>query len=186
ERLKIFVIDRRQMRVVSGERGLPEISELIQRLRFQLNKFQYGSAYQAAHSARLLNDTNNCLHQLWQALSAPGADLAGAKKLVIIQFGALHNVPFKALFDGEKYLLERNEIAYSPSAKLLKLCAAAAVGKYERAVIFGAADETAPKITEEIRAIRALFPDGYCFTGAAATAQAPPRQGPACGAPQIA
>jgi len=172
ERLKIFVIDRRQMRVVSGERGLPEMSELIQRLRFQLNKFQYGPAYLAAHSARLLHDTNNCLHQLWQALYAPGADLAGAKKLIIIPFGALHNVPFQALFDGEKYLLERNEIAYSPSSKLLKLCAAAAVGKYERAVIFGAADETAPKITEEIRAIRALFPDGYCFTGAAATAQA--------------
>ena len=172
ERLKIFVIDRHQMQVVSGERGLPEISELIQRLRFQLNKFQYGPAYLAAHSARLLHDTNNCLHQLWQALYAPVADLAGAKKLIFIPFGALHNVPFQALFDGEKYLLERNEIACSPSAKLLKLCGAAAVGKYERAVIFGAADETAPKITEEIRAIRELFPDGYCFTGAAATAQA--------------
>src|SRR5262249_59701419 len=166
--------------------GWREMGELIERLRFHLNNFKYGWAHRAAHPARLLNDTNNCLHQLWQALYAPVADLAGAKKLIIIPFGALHNVPFQALFDGEKYLLERNEIAYSPSAKLLKLCAAAAVGKYERAVIFGAADETAPKITEEIRAIRALFPDGYCFTGAAATAPAPPRQGPACGAPQIA
>ena len=61
-------------------------------------------------------------------------------------------------------------VAYSPSAKLLKLCAAASAGSYERAVIFGAADETAPQITEEIQAIRALFPDGECFTGAAATA----------------
>lgn len=172
ERLKIFVIDQEQMRVVSGERGLPEISELIQRLRFQLNKFQYGPAYLATHSARLLRDTNNCLRQLWQALYAPVADLVGAKKLIFIPFGLLHNVPFQALFDGEKYLLERNEIAYSPSAKLLKLCAAASAGSYERAVIFGAADETAPQITEEIQAIRALFPGGDCFTGAAATAEA--------------
>jgi len=178
ERLKIFVIDRQQMRVVSGERGLSEISELIQRLRFQLNKFQYGPAYMAAHSARLFHDTNNCLRQLWEALYAPVADLAGEKKLIFIPFGELHNVPFQALFDGEKYLLERNEVAYSPSAKLLKLCAAAAVGNYERAVIFGAADENAPKITEEIQAIRALFPDGVCFTGAEATAQALIRHAP--------
>ncbi|MGE0885465.1 MAG: CHAT domain-containing protein [Blastocatellales bacterium] len=172
ERLKIFVIDRQQMRVVNGARGLPEISDLVQRLRFQLNKFQYGPAYLATHFARLLRDTNDCLHQLWQALYAPVADLAGAKKLIFIPFGLLHNVPFQALFDGEKYLLERNEIAYSPSAKLLKLCTDTSAGSYERAVIFGAADETAPQITEEIQAIRALFPNGDCFTGVAATAEA--------------
>lgn len=170
--LKIFVIDRQSLRIVSSEHNLQQISELILRLRFQFDKFQYGSAYLATHSARLLSDANDCLHRLWQALFAPVADLVKEKKLIFIPFGLLHNVPFQALFDGRKYLLDNHELAQAPSSRLLKLYAERSSKRYERAVIIGAADEIAPQITEEIQAIRALFPGGSCFTGTSATAQA--------------
>jgi CHAT domain-containing protein/tetratricopeptide (TPR) repeat protein len=171
EELKIFLIDRHSLRVVSSGHSLREISEQIQKLRFQCDKFHYGPGYLAVHAERLRQSTNDCLRELWQALYAPVADLVQGGKLTFIPFGLLHNVPFQALFDGEKYLIESHEIAQAPSAMLLKLCAERAHQNYERALMIGAADENTPQITEEIRAIRALFPQGSCFTGTAATAQ---------------
>ncbi len=172
DRLTIFVVDPQHLHVVGSDFGAQEIGEQIQTLRFHFDKFQYGAEYLKTHSARLLNSAKDCLHQLWQALFAPIADLADGKKLIFIPFGVLHNVPFQALFDGERFLIERHEIAQSPSARILKLCSERRTPGYERAAIFGAADEQAPQITEEIQAIRALFPDSNCFTGNAATAAA--------------
>lgn len=176
EDVKIFAVDRQTMNIVASKCSVGEISELIQTLRFQFDKFQYGPDYLKTHADRLLQGAKDCLHQLWQALFAPVAELVHGKKLIFIPFGVLHNVPFQALFDGERYLLENHEITQSPSARILKLCSERAPRnsphKYERAVIFGAADETAPQITEEIQAIRTQFPDGVCFTGIAATAEA--------------
>lgn len=171
ERLKIFVIDRAGLRRVSDGCNRQEISEQIQQLRFQFDKFHYGPTYLTTHSKRLRQSVNDCLHQLWQALFASVADLARGKRLTFIPFGLLHNVPFQALFDGARYLLESHDIAQVPSARLLKLCADRSPRRYERAVIFGAVDEVAPQITEEIRAIGAMFPESSCFTGTAAIAQ---------------
>lgn len=171
ERLKIFVIDRAGLRRVSDGCNRQEISEQIQQLRFQFDKFHYGPAYLTTHSKRLRQSVNDCLHRLWQALFASVADLARGKRLTFIPFGLLHNVPFQALFDGAKYLLESHDIAQVPSARLLKLCAERSPRRYERALIFGAVDEVAPQITEEIRAIGAAFPESSCFTGTAAIAQ---------------
>lgn len=174
--VKIFVIDRQAMNVFDSVSNVAEISELIQTLRFQFDKFQYGPDYLKAHESRLLRSAKDCLHQLWLALFAPVVELARGKQLIFIPFGLLHNVPFQALFDGEKYLLENHEITQSPSARILKLCSERwrqnQPHSYEHAVIFGAADEIAPQITEEILAISALFPNGLCFTGTAATAEA--------------
>jgi CHAT domain-containing protein/predicted negative regulator of RcsB-dependent stress response len=171
DQLKIFLVDRHSLRVVSSNFSLREIGEQIQKLRFQCDKFHYGPGYLAIHAERLRQSANDCLRELWQALYAPVAGLARGNKLTFIPFGLLHNVPFQALFDGEKYLIESYEIAQAPSAMLLKLCAERSPKNYQRAAIFGAADETTPQITEEIQAISALFPQGSCFTGTAATAR---------------
>ncbi|HMV47748.1 MAG TPA: CHAT domain-containing protein [Blastocatellia bacterium] len=179
ETLKIFFIDRQSLQVVESPYGVSQIGELIRKLRFHMCKFQYGQVYLTLHSERLLEDVNDCLSQLRQALYDPVANLAKDRRLIFIPFGLLHNVPFQALFDGEKYLIEGHEITQAPSARVLKLCAAAPVQSYERVSIFGAADEIAPQITEEIQAIRALFPTAECFAGAMATADSLRRKAPA-------
>jgi CHAT domain-containing protein/tetratricopeptide (TPR) repeat protein len=172
KQLKLFVIDRQALRVFDSAATQAEIGEQIQQLRFQFEKFQYGQDYATAHAARLLQSANECLHQLWRALLAPVAEQVAGKKLIFIPHGLLHNVPFQALYDGERYLLEEHEITQAPSARLLQLFAERAPNHYETATIFGAADAVAPQITEEIQAIAALFPLEKCFTGAAATATA--------------
>src|SRR5262249_37426480 len=106
------------------------------------------------------------------ALFAQVASLIGEgrdRKLIFIPFDLLHNIPFHALYDGERHLLDTYEIASAPSARLLVHCARKPArpsrGEWGRALIFGAADSDAPKISEEIDAIREMFPSSDCFTG---------------------
>ena len=172
EALKIFVIDRDGLRIVNSPFSYAHIADWIQKLRFQFDKFRYGQDYLTLNAERLRQHANNCLHELWQALFAPVAELAHGKQLVFIPFGLLHNVPFQALFDGERHLIESHEITVAPSARLLQLCAARAPRSYERAAIFGTADHVAPNITAEVEAIKALFPASACFDGVTATTAA--------------
>jgi tetratricopeptide (TPR) repeat protein len=61
---------------------------------------------------------------LYDDLLEPLAPLwRGAARLLIAPDGVLFEVPFQALHDGEGYLLERCEVAYTPSAAALGLCA---------------------------------------------------------------
>ncbi len=169
--LKIFVIDRNGLRVVKSDCGRQQLREQALKLRLQLEKFQYGEKYVTTHAASLLSSVNGCLRDLHRTLFAPVAPLVEGKKLIFIPFDLLHNVPFHALFDGQTYLLDRHEISYAPSARLLTLFAAKHNHPLDTALIFGAADEYTPKITEEINAIRALYPNASCFTGSEASAQ---------------
>ena len=52
----------------------------------------------------------------------PAAE-AAPRSLVIVPHGILHQLPFHALFDGQRYLLEAFEISYAPSATTYALCA---------------------------------------------------------------
>jgi CHAT domain-containing protein/tetratricopeptide (TPR) repeat protein len=186
--VKIFVINRCELRVVESACSRKELKAMILELKFQIEKFHYGPDYYAAHQESLLANINACLGELYQALFAPAAPLVEGRKLIFIPFDLLHNVPFQALYDGEEYLLDRHEIAYAPSARLHLLTArrnereAAA----PRALIFGVPDEAAPHITEEINAIRDFFPAARCFTGDEATAGALARHLPASDIAHIA
>jgi CHAT domain-containing protein/predicted negative regulator of RcsB-dependent stress response len=172
DELRIFVIDRARLEVVHSRSRREELKELILELRFHLDKFRYGQQYIDAHLPALRHSTDACLHELYQGLFAPVASLVAGRKLIFIPFDLLHNVPFQALFDGESYLLDRHEVACAPSARLLALCARTRPRPGQQVLIVGAADETAPQINEEIRAIRRLFPAAHCLTGEAANARA--------------
>ena len=61
-------------------------------------------------------------HRLYALLIKPAeAQLRGVRKLRIVPDGALWNVPFQALHQGERgYLLEQFAIAYAPSLSVLR------------------------------------------------------------------
>jgi tetratricopeptide (TPR) repeat protein len=68
----------------------------------------------------LLRTTRQILQQLYGRLAAPFAQqLKQARRLVFVPHGALHYLPFHALFDGQRYLVEHAECSYLPSAGLL-------------------------------------------------------------------
>jgi tetratricopeptide (TPR) repeat protein len=176
DELKIFVIDHENLFVVESDYKRHELKELILELRFHFEKFKYGQPYLDRHMNQLRLSANDCLHELFKALISPIESLTitgGANKLIFIPFDCLHSVPFQALFNGKNYLLDDYEIAYAPSARLLVHSARKPArpigGELGRALLFGAADTAAPKISEEINAIHELFPSSECFTGNEAT-----------------
>jgi len=186
EELKIFVVGRNELRVVESAYSREEVKALVSELRFHLEKPRYSDI--AARQESLLVSANACLRELYWALFAPVATLVEGKKLIFIPFDMLHNVPFQALYDGAGYLLDRHEVTHAPSARLFLLMARREErGDGEkRVLIFGAPDEAAPHISEEIRAIRELFPQAQCFTGAAASAGALAQHLPSCDIAHIA
>jgi CHAT domain-containing protein len=166
EHLKIFVVDHNQLEVVHTPFLRKELRELVLELKFQFEKFHYSQSYLETHRDSLLYSANAVLKDLHEALFEPVADLVVGQKLIFVPFDFLHNVPFQALFDGDSYIIDHHEVACAPSARLFALCARKPTRRLERALIIGAADIVAPQITQEIDAIRNLFEDSQCFTGA--------------------
>ncbi len=63
------------------------------------------------------------LQQMYQHLIAPITDIVKSyKQLIIVPHGTLHYVPFHALYDGRKYLIEQFDVSYLPSASFLQYC----------------------------------------------------------------
>lgn len=57
---------------------------------------------------------------LYQTLVAPIAGKLTKSRLYVVPHGPLHYIPFQALHDSERFLLERFTISYLPSATVLK------------------------------------------------------------------
>jgi CHAT domain-containing protein len=122
-----------------------------------------------AHSDRILEGTKHHLSTLYAALIEPLAAELRTPQLTIVPHGMLHFLPFHAFFDGEQYLIDRFEIAYAPSASVLRYCAENQDVDGASPLIVGVADELAPMVDEEVRMLSTLFPGGRTISGADAT-----------------
>ncbi|PLS86322.1 MAG: hypothetical protein CYG60_07870 [Actinobacteria bacterium] len=80
------------------------------------------------------------------------------RKLVVVPHGPLHQVPFQALFDGERYLLERFEISYAPSARVFALCQGKAARPPKNALVMSVSDDSIPAVAGEAGAVASRFP----------------------------
>ncbi len=101
---------------------LSRLSRTLSLLHFNLGRI---SPLLLARGEALENEAANLsdlLAQLYTALVYPIAGrLNTFKRLIIIPHGPLHYLPFHALFDGERYLLEQREVSYMPNSSLLRL-----------------------------------------------------------------
>lgn len=87
--------------------------------------------------------------------------LHGTRRLLIAPDALLFAVPFHALYDGDGYLLDRYEIAYTPSAGTLRLCRenhrqrTAVEG---RALVVGCAEGNLLHVQQEVEAVASVLP----------------------------
>jgi CHAT domain-containing protein len=84
----------------------------------------------------------------------------------------LHFLPFHSFYDGAKYLIDRFEISYAPSASVLKYCLEKDEVCGHSPLFVGVADENAPLVAEEIDSLSRLFPDSHVLLNEQATRQA--------------
>lgn len=154
------------------------IAEIMDKLQQQLSQFHLGPEHVERFTQPLLAATQRCLEELYVELIAPIRRHLDRKHLVIVPHEILHRVPFHALHDGSRHLIDAFTISYAPSASLYVQCHQAQDRQSGPALILGIADERTPYVQEELRALEAIFPAAKVFSGADANEKALRVHGP--------
>lgn len=151
---------------------LTPVSRVINLLRmfdFQIGKFQLGGDYVREFAQPLFGAALSHLRNLYQELIAPIRSQIAGGHLVIVPHGTLHYLPFHALFDGERYLIDSFTISYAPSAAIFALCQESPAHGSGPPLVMGVPDSNAPLIQEEAQAVAKIVPGAELFLGAAAS-----------------
>ncbi len=179
-----FVKTYTDVRVVRGCGSISKVAPLLRQLEVQWDRMGAGQEFVRQHADLLERLARQVLASLHDELISPlaphldqaaerGAGQNGApRKLVIVPHGLLHQVPLHALFDGERYLLERFEVSYAPSATAFTLFEERAARDPNRALAMSVADSSIPAVTDEARAVARHFPSAEVLDGQRATLDA--------------
>jgi CHAT domain-containing protein len=119
------------------------------------------------HAASLLAATKHHLQALYTRLIEPIAHtFENTRSLIVVPHQMLHYVPFHALLDGERYLIDKYAVSYAASASVLRICRSRkASGGSGRDLILAVADSLTPHINDEVEALRLLMPEADVFVG---------------------
>jgi CHAT domain-containing protein len=146
------------------------VREKLRLLQLQLAKFRLGEDYIRALEKPLLQATLAHLEELYALLIAPFRSQLKADHLVIVPHSFLHYLPFHALTDGERYLIDDFTISYAPSASIFALCQQKQVEETrEDSLVLAVADARAPHIEEEGRFVAQALGEAHLFLGEDAT-----------------
>ncbi len=168
DRLMAAVLRGNSVEIVSIAPVLP-VADLITRLQFQLAKFKMGPQYAEEFGESLMRSTQQHLKNLHAILIAPVRNLLRGDHLLIVPHGILHALPFQALFDGERYLIDAFKISFAPSAGIFVLCQSRAANRNGSALILGIPDSNAPTVADEVHKLAATIPHSQLFIGESAT-----------------
>ena len=177
DRILVCLLDAERLEIIpiTLEARILEILRLFQ---FQLSKFHLHPEYLETFQDSLVGATQAHLKELYGELLAPVSTRLRGTHLVIVPHGALHYVPFHALFDGQEYLADRHTISYSPSASIFALSRQRQANNSGTSLVFGIPDAQAPAIADEARTLAALLPHAELFLGEQANEDVLRRKGP--------
>lgn len=163
-----FVITDKKIEFVAGLAKEDEILSLLEGLHFQFGALRYGTAHLKIFENELKKRADIYLQKLREKLFAPIEKFTGNRDLIIVPSASLNYVPFQALFDGEKYLIETREISYAPSATVWSFLQKKRASKMKNALLIGFADKRIPLVNNEIKELKKIFESAKTFTGKAA------------------
>lgn len=170
DRVILFGLDRERMWVRQLPATGSEVAEAVGQLRFQVNKFGYGADYRRRHADVLRQATDESLQSLYEALLAPIEETLSAGTLVVVPHGLLHYIPFHALYDGERYLIDHKVVSYAPSATVLhRTWTRPMRGNGKPPLMLGLTDQAIPRAQAEVESIAEDFADADVRVGRRAT-----------------
>lgn len=167
--LLAFVVSNQGVRVERNLGREADVEAAIQQFFFQINALRYGAGRVEAHVAQLQRRAQHYLGVLYGMLLQPlQADL-GERRLVVSPYRMLHYVPFHALYDGERYIIEQREVSYTPSANVLHHCLSLEQRPIRQALLLGVADDQAPQVRDELHVLADVFPSSTVLADVEAT-----------------
>ncbi|MDQ3701678.1 MAG: CHAT domain-containing protein [Chloroflexota bacterium] len=152
----VFAVSSAGLTVVPLAVRLGDVRQLLE--LWQLNLDATAEALGAGEPIDGLRwNADGVLRALYQALLEPVAgQLAGRERLVVVPYGPSHGVPWHALHDGRRYLLEALTVSTCPSSALLRLCAGRPRRAAQSALVLAHSDGgRLPHVLEEARSLTA-------------------------------
>lgn len=168
-KISAFVVTGKEIHFAPDLAEQDEIISLLEGLQFQFGALRYGAERLGKFIGELKKRADFHLRKLYAKLLAPLESFTGKRDLVIAPVGAAYYVPFHALHDGERYVIETREVVYAPSATIWQVLNAKKPENPKKALLIGFADERIPLVNEEIKALRKIFKTAESFTGEKAT-----------------
>jgi len=154
--LHAFVVTCGSVALIPTIAPIAAVRQAVRRFHFQIGRAIRPGALTGQRGERLTADARAALAAIASTVFAPIRPMiAEADHLIVVPHGLLHSVPFAALCDERGYLVERYAITAMPSAGVLAHHASQRRAEldWRRAVVVGVADDLAPTISAEARAI---------------------------------
>lgn len=124
--LIVFLVTSSNIEAVPLGIMVPAVQQNLQLLWLNLRSVPRSSTRQLAHLTR---NAQTVLQQLYNQLLKPVADkVAAYGKWIVVPHGPLHYLPFHALHDGQRYMVETTEISTLPGSSMLRFCQSSAKG----------------------------------------------------------
>ncbi|MDI7248054.1 MAG: CHAT domain-containing protein [Bacillota bacterium] len=118
-------------------------------------------SFVASNMPQLLASYDDHARALYDALIAPvERHIAGRRRLLIVPHGPLHQVPFHALHDGRRYVIDSHEVFFAPSLGALEAIWRKGHRAVRTCLAVGVKDDAAPLAEAECGRVAALFGTG--------------------------
>ena len=177
-RFYICLVGRDQFRILALGDVMP-VREKLRLLQLQLAKFRLGEDYIRPLEKPLLEATQAHLEELYSLLIAPIREQLKAEHLIIVPHAFLHYLPFHALSDGQRYLIDDFSISYAPSSSIFAVCQEKQQPASQgNTLVLAVPDARAPYIAEEARFVASTLGAAQLFVGEEATEEQLRRFGP--------
>ena len=148
------------------------VRSILRLLQFQLSKFRLGEEYFKKFQSSLLQATQDHLRQLHNELLAAVLEHWNGEHLIVVPHGILHYLPFHALYDGKRYVIDSFRVSYAPSATIYALCHNQRANSTGPSLILGVPDPYAPFILQEVQAVASALPQPELLIGDSASPDA--------------
>jgi CHAT domain-containing protein len=147
---------------------LTPVSRVVSLLRlfhFQISKFQLAGDYVREFENPLFNSAQAHLRNLYAEVIAPLRALLRGHHLVVVPHGVLHYLPFHALLDADRYMIDSFTISYAPSAAIFAFSQEKSSSASGPPLVMGVPDAQAPIILDEARAVAKILPGAELLLG---------------------
>jgi len=173
----VAVLSRDELEVVPLT-AASQVRKALGLLRFQLDKFRYPPEIVKAMGSSLRDAAEHHLQELYRDLIAPIRGRLRGDRLIVVPHDFLHYVPFHALGERGRALVDDFAVSYAPSASVHHLCAIRPQGAAGGALVMGVPDEGTPFIRDEVERVAAVLPGAKLFVGAEADEARLKEEGP--------
>lgn len=163
-----FVLNRKGLRAIRLERRLAQLGMDVHILQFHVDRL--GDIHPAVEARNVGEDSDldAALQKLHEHLLSPLEEHLDDGPIYVAPTGALHNVPFHALNDGEHAVIDRHEVCILPSRAVLSWTPARR-DTTAGPVAFGVEAPDLPAVDGELEALSGSLEEISIRRGQAAT-----------------